>query len=36
MVPELRAMRLKEIAERVLRQYGGDFAVQASKEERGT
>jgi endonuclease III len=25
MVPELRAMRLKEIAERVLRQYGGDL-----------
>ena len=26
MVPELRAMRLKEIAERVLRQYGGDLS----------
>jgi endonuclease-3 len=25
MVPELRAMRLKEIAERVLKQYGGDL-----------
>jgi endonuclease-3 len=25
MVPELRAMRLKEIAERVLNQYGGDL-----------
>jgi endonuclease-3 len=26
MVPELRAMRLKEIAERVIRQYGGDLS----------
>lgn len=25
MVPELRAMRLKEIAERILKQYGGDL-----------
>ena len=25
MVPELRAMRLKEIAERVLKRYGGDL-----------
>ena len=25
MVPELRAMRLKEIAERVVKQYGGDL-----------
>ena len=26
MVPELRAMRLKEIAERVVKQYGGDLS----------
>ena len=27
MVPELRAMRLKEIAERVLKEFGGDLAA---------
>jgi len=27
MVPELRAMRLKEIAERVLKEFGGDLAT---------